>query len=100
MPTALMLRDAPPGLLTAGGLKRSPVPILHASTLIAPVPCRSTLAAIVPLGAFRARMIGLLRRLQAVPHPPKPEHLLVVGSPWRSPGPFATTPLDVVLGQV
>jgi hypothetical protein len=42
---------------------------LHPSIFSPPVPCSSTLAAMVPIGGLRARVIGSSDGLIAVPHP-------------------------------
>src|SRR5699024_46987 len=55
-------------LLMMSGL--APLPILHASTLIAPVPCaRTFLATVFSARGLRARTIGSNAGLSAVPQP-------------------------------
>src|ERR1035438_2883594 len=71
IPTRDIFSEAPPGLFPADGLTRVSVPIRQPSTLIAPVPYSSTLAATVCLAAsgLRATTIGSCAGFSAVPHP-------------------------------
>src|SRR5699024_5625043 len=70
-------RDAmPPGMLLP-----PVVPILHASTLIAPVPCvRTFLATVFSARGLRARTIGSNAGLSAVPQPSHCAASGVIGS--------------------
>src|SRR5699024_10547850 len=59
----------PPYILDFGQVS-TVVPILHASTLIAPVPCaRTFLATVFSARGLRARTIGSYAGFNAVPHP-------------------------------